>query len=156
MGDFLRLQRCEGYVKALFRLSALLVNTTGGNGSGPGSPRWVHTDPRFRYLIDRLDAQARTPAGFSAQSYSKMFTALAHLGFSPNKAFLDRLRAGMQARMEAQPGFLDPYSLSHVISAFVNLQYHPGDEFMALFVDVRSWLVRACLLARGWLEQAVR
>jgi hypothetical protein len=124
------------------RLSALLVNATNGVGSGTHSTgnghRWVHKDGRFLLLIDRLDAQSAHPAGFSSQSYSKMLTAFAHLDYVPPQPLLHRLRDGMQARIEAQMDFLDPYSMSHVISAFVNLQYHPGDEFLALFAEVRA------------------
>ena len=149
----MRLHRCEGYVKALFRLSALLVNSTGGIGSGThstGGHQWVHRDPRFLHLIDRLDAQSQTPAGFSSQSYSKMLTAFAHLDYLPPLPFLNRLRDGMQARMEAQPDFLDPYSMSHVISAFVNLNlYHPGDAFLALYTEVSRLTTRAARLLAG-------
>lgn len=134
------------------RLSALLVNSTthgvsaagsgsssGGSGSGSTNGfRWVHADPRFLRLVDCLDRQAQHPAGFSAQSYSKMLTAFAHLDYPPPPPFMARLRDGVQARMAAQPDFLDPYSMSHVISAFVNLRYNPGEEFMALFAEAAA------------------
>ena len=101
----------------------------------------MHTDPRFLRLVDCLDQQAQHPAGFSAQSYSKMLTAFAHLDYPVPAPLMARLRDGIQARMAAQPPsepFLDPYSMSHVISAFVNLRFHPGEEFMALFAEAAA------------------
>ncbi|TFJ85761.1 hypothetical protein NSK_003265 [Nannochloropsis salina CCMP1776] len=155
VADFLRLYRSEGLVKALFKLGALLSR------EHREEKLRVRRDPRFRGLLARIEEQSQAPAGFSAQSYSKILTALAHLEHVPPPHFLDRLRDGMLGRLRdqvargpLQPFHLpppkwpasdlrgdihsfDPYSLSHIMSAFVNLDcYQPGPEFMALFTEV--------------------
>jgi len=174
VSDFLKLYRSEGLVKALFKLGALLLRDSHEKKVA------VHKDPRFHRLLAQLEVQAMAPAGFSAQSYSKILTALAHLDYVPPRHFLDHLRDGMLLRLHQQvaagpqqpptppslagvslPGgpslrgghiggggggggggynhdpFFDPYSLSHIISAFVNLDcYRPGPEFMIQYTEV--------------------
>ncbi|EWM27763.1 hypothetical protein Naga_100982g1 [Nannochloropsis gaditana] len=155
VADFLRLYRSEGLVKALFKLGALLSR------EHREEKLRVRRDPRFHGLLARIEEQSEAPAGFSAQSYSKILTALAHLEHVPPPHFLDRLRDGMLGRLRDQVArgplqpfplpppkgpssdlrgddhCFDPYSLSHIMSAFVNLDcYQPGLEFMALFTEV--------------------
>ena len=93
VSDFLKLYRSEGLVKALFKLGALLLR------DGHEQKVAVHKDPRFHRLLAKLEVQALAPAGFSAQSYSKILTALAHLNYIPPRQFLDHLRDGILVRL---------------------------------------------------------
>lgn len=91
----------------------------------------LFADPRFKALIQQLEAQADL---LNPRSQSMVMAALSRLDYNPPPGFLDRMREAIERRLGE--GQFDPRSLTHVISSFVKFKYATGHIFLDQFAEV--------------------